>query len=189
MGAEILWDGSENARLQWLVPNLPPAMRHIAPELGHSSQARGRAKAFLARAEYEQSGPVYDADLFNMWTASGGWTRRVTLDADLLQQIATQATARAGDAVKTLESTLVDFRNKIKNDITSIKAAAERVQDETLRMRKQYEAAAAALTSPEFVRAVENAERMARALEQISGLSQTKISLAVFGEPQRKETP
>jgi hypothetical protein len=36
------------------------------------------------------------------------------------------------------------------------------------------------LTSPEFLKAIENAERMASALASIQALTETKVSVAVF---------
>jgi hypothetical protein len=82
--------------------------------------------------------------------------------------------------VDTLKKTLVDFRGSIKNDLSSMKAASERVQSEVLQMRDKYKQAQDMLTSPEFLKAIENAERMASALASIQALTETKVSVAVF---------
>ena len=44
----------------------------------------------------------------------------------------------------------------------------------------KYKQAQDLLNSPEFVKAIENAERMAKALEAIQKLNETKVSVAVF---------
>ena len=94
---------------------------------------------------------------------------------------ATESTQRAQAAVEKLRLSLVDFRGTIKNDLSSMKAASERVQSEVLQMRDRYKQAQDLLISPEFMKAVENAERMAAALDSIQKLTETKISVAVFG--------
>lgn len=98
---------------------------------------------------------------------------------------AIESTTRAQASVETLKKTLVDFRGSIKNDLTSMKAASERVQNEVLQMRDKYKQAQEMLISPEFLKAIENAERMASALAAIQALTETKVSVAVFsgGKP------
>lgn len=94
---------------------------------------------------------------------------------------ATESTVRAQASIDKLKTTLVDFRGSIKNDLTSMKAASERVQNEVMQMQEKYKQAQAMLTTPEFMQAIENAERMAVALKAIQELTETKISVAVFG--------
>jgi SOS-response transcriptional repressor LexA len=62
-----------------------------------------------------------------------------------------------------------------------MKAASERVQNEVLQMQDKYRKAQDILTTPDFMKAIENAERMAAALEAIQKLTETKVSVAVFG--------
>lgn len=102
---------------------------------------------------------------------------KVSMEASIA---AIESTARAQSSVDNLKKTLVDFRGSIKNDLTSMKAASERVQTEVLQMRDKYKQAQDLLNSPEFVKAIENAERMAKALESIQKLNETKVSVAVF---------
>lgn len=94
---------------------------------------------------------------------------------------ATESTVRAQASIDKLRATLVDFRGSIKNDLTSMKAASERVQNEVLQMQEKYRQAQALLTTPEFMQAIQNAERMATALKAIQELTETKVSVAVFG--------
>ena len=93
---------------------------------------------------------------------------------------ATESTVRAQASVDNLKKTLLDFRGSIKNDLSSMKAASERVQNEVVQMREKYKQAQDLLTTPEFVKAIENAERMASALKAIQALTETKVSVAVF---------
>lgn len=109
-------------------------------------------------------------------------TRQFTLwkVAKMLELASEESTQRAQAAVERLELHLANFRSKVNNDLASIKAASQRVQTEAQSMGDKYNAAKAMLTSPDFERAVANAERMAVALEAISKLSETKLSVAVF---------
>jgi len=101
-------------------------------------------------------------------------------ESKMLELASEEAVSRADVALKNLEDHLTKFRSKVGNDLTSIKAASQRVQTESQAMAAQYIKARDMLTSPEFERAIANAERMAVALESISKLSETKLSFAVF---------
>lgn len=94
---------------------------------------------------------------------------------------AIEAAERAHASINQLRGVVDSFRSSVKNDISSMKAASERVQTEVSQMREQYKKAQEVLTSQEFLRAIENAERMAQALQAIQGLTDTKVSVAVFG--------
>lgn len=94
---------------------------------------------------------------------------------------ATESAERAEESINRLRGVVNDFRSVIKNDLSSMKAASERVQNEVAQMQEKYKQAQALLTTPDFMRAIENAERMAVALKAIQELTETKISVAVFG--------
>ena len=83
--------------------------------------------------------------------------------------------------LKNLDVTVRKFRERIKNDLSSMKAASDRVQSEVSQMSEKYKAAQEILTSSVMEKAIANAERLAIALKQISELSETKLSVAVFG--------
>lgn len=104
-----------------------------------------------------------------------------------IEQNVVDVSGAAESALKSLKTVLDNFKSTLGNDLTSIKAASTRVQSETLQMKQAYQAAQSMLTTPEFERAVVNAERMAAALKSISELSETKLSVAVFsGGPARQ---
>jgi hypothetical protein len=101
-------------------------------------------------------------------------------EAKMIELASEEAVSRANAALTGLEDHLAKFRSKVGNDLTSIKAASQRVQTESQAMTEKYVKARDMLTSPEFERAILNAERMATALEAIGRLSETKLSFAVF---------
>ena len=104
-----------------------------------------------------------------------------------IEQHAVEVSGAAEEALKSLKASLEKFRSTLANDLTAIKAASSRVQSETLQMKQAYQAAQSMLTTPEFERGVANAERMAVALRAISELSETRLSVAVFGGGQGKD--
>jgi hypothetical protein len=97
-----------------------------------------------------------------------------------IEEMAVEVNGAANDALLALKATLDKFRSTLANDLTAIKAASGRVQNETMQMKIAYQEAQAMLTTPDFIAAVANAERMAAALKAISELSDTKLSMAVF---------
>tara|TARA_R110000868_G_scaffold340888_1_gene601766 strand:+ start:1377 stop:1859 length:483 start_codon:yes stop_codon:yes gene_type:complete len=106
-----------------------------------------------------------------------GLAKGIAMD---IEQQAVEVSGAAEEALKSLKAGLDKFRSTIANDLTSIKASGARVQNEVVQMKQAYQAAQTILTTPEFERAVANAERMAIALKAISELSETKLSVSVF---------
>ena len=106
-------------------------------------------------------------------------------NSKMIELASEEAAQRAVAASERLDQHLASFRSRVNNDLTSIKAASQRVQTETQSMADKYLAARDLLTSPEFERAIANAERMATALEAIGRLSKTKLSVAVFSGSQQ----
>lgn len=105
---------------------------------------------------------------------------KVWKEAKMTEIVSVEASERATQALEKLEGKLKSFRSVLGNDLTSIKAASQRVNTEVAGMSAQYAAAQALLTSPEFDRAIANAERMATALEAISRLSDTSLNVSIF---------
>lgn len=98
-----------------------------------------------------------------------------------IEIVATESANRANTSLENLDLTVRKFRERIKNDLSSMKAASDRVQSEVSQMSEKYKAAQEILTSPVMEKAIANAERLAIALKQISELSETKLSVTVFG--------
>lgn len=168
--AELWWAGKEEALSTKLDKMAPPCFNFDnvlnAAKIKTSSSRDGVG----FRADILERDDIADRMVyFSQW--------KVSMEASIA---ATESTNRALLSVDTLKKTLLDFRGSIKNDLTSMKAASERVQNEVLQMREKYKQAQDLLNSPEFVKAIENAERMATALQAIQTLTETKVSVAVF---------
>ena len=97
-----------------------------------------------------------------------------------IEQHAVEASGAAEEALKQLKSALDKFKSTLTNDLTSIKAAGTRIQNETLQMKQAYLSTQAVLTTPDFERAVMNAERMAIALKAISEISATNLNVTIL---------
>jgi hypothetical protein len=168
--AELWWAGRDDA-LSTKLDKMAPACFDISDALNAALvKTSSNRDGFGFRSDVLERDEIADCIVyFSQW--------KVSMEASIA---ATESTARAQASVENLKKTLVDFRGTIKNDLSSMKAASERVQSEVLQMRDKYKQAQDLLTSPEFVKAIENAERMAKALESIQHLTETKISVAVF---------
>lgn len=148
----------------WCIPD--KAMGNPAPFI---KTVGGHRRPMIKKSETAwANGPLHQLNI----------ARGIAMD---VEQSAVETTGAANEALQVLKSSLDRFRSTIANDLTSIKAASSKVQAETLQMKQAYMAAQSILTSPEFERAVANAERLAVALESISRLSETRIKVAVFG--------
>ena len=168
--AELWWAGRDDA-LSTKLDKMAPACFDISDALNAALvKTSSNRDGFGFKADVIERDEIADCIVyFSQW--------KVSMEASIA---ATESTLRAQASVDNLRKTLVDFRGTIKNDLSSMKAASERVQSEVLQMRDKYKQAQDLLTSSEFVKAIENAERMAKALESIQHLTETKISVAVF---------
>lgn len=167
---ELWWRGKEDQLSSKLDMMAPPALN--IEQAGRDSVRKSSA----ARGGFAFDPKVFETEYSEVvLVAYAQW--KVCMEAHIA---ATESTVRAQASIDKLRSTLVDFRGTIKNDLSSMKAASERVQSEVLQMHEKYKQAQALLVSPEFEKAIANAERMANALAAIQQLSETKLSVAVF---------
>lgn len=74
---------------------------------------------------------------------------------------------------------LTEFRSQVKNDVTSLDAAARKSTEATNKMVAAYGHVITTLTSDEMQRAVENAERLAAAMQLLSKLESHRLVLSV----------
>lgn len=168
--AELWWAGRDEA--------LSAKLDKMAPACFRMDDVLNEA---MVKTSANRDGVAWRTDVLNRDEVAecmvyfSQW--KVSMEASIA---ATESTVRAQSSVDNLRKTLVDFRGAIKNDLTSMKAASERVQAEVVQMRDKYKQAQDMLTSPEFLKAIENAERMASALASIQALTETKVSVAVF---------
>ena len=168
--AELWWAGKEEALSTKLDKMAPACFDMIGALNAAIVKTSGNRDGVGFKSEVLERDDIAERMVyFSQW--------KVSMEASIA---ATESTARAQASVDNLKKTLVDFRGSIKNDLTSMKAASERVQTEVLQMRDKYKQAQDLLTAPEFIKAIENAERMAAALKAIQALTETKVSVAVF---------
>lgn len=80
---------------------------------------------------------------------------------------------------KDYEERLTNFRSAVKNDVASVEASARKTTEAVQRMNKAYSEVMAQLNSPSMQQAIQNAERLAAAMESLSALQSHKLVFAV----------
>lgn len=81
---------------------------------------------------------------------------------------------------KKYEGRLDDFRNKVKQDVASLEASARKTTEASQRINKAYSDVVVQLNSQEMLTAIDNAERLARALNAIANMQSHKLTFAVI---------
>ena len=142
-----------------------------------------------------RDGVAYIKSDVNKWIIAGG-LNFLMLDARQKHEAKTQngkdfhtmsdvseAYDTANEAIKkaseAMDKTLQKFRSTIKNDLASISSASDKVANEVQKINKSYLVAIETLTSEKFNQAILNAERLAKALELISQVQSSDISLSL----------
>ena len=170
--AEFYWQGKLEAfetcidKLEPPVLDLSEVMRNAAVRTGRYREGMGWDKKYLENPRVQ-----IVTNEFTFWKTSME-----------IEVVAQESAKRVEQELARVKEAVWSFRETTKNDLSSLKAASDRVQTETLKMSKQYKEAVDILTSPQFAQAIENAERLAAALTAIQKLNQTKLSFAVFGQ-------
>ena len=165
--AELAWNGQDEALSTWLDKKAPKS--YDVSGLFKTAAVKTADRQGIAWKVSEIKKADRQISFFSAWKAS--------METNIM---ADEAADRASTAVTNLKAITDSFRLNVKNDVASMKAASDRVQSEVLQMSDKYKQAMSLLNSPEFSKAVDQAERMAKALECISALSETKLSVAVF---------
>lgn len=102
-----------------------------------------------------------------------------------LERTLQDAIGETDEAFKLYEKARHNFRSEIKNDVASIESSAGKLEATFRRLADSINAISRAYTSAEFVDAVANAQRLARALQEIESLQNSKITFAVIeNKPQ-----
>lgn len=86
----------------------------------------------------------------------------------------------AKDLWARYDSKLKDFRSAVKNDIASLEASGRSAFAAVNKIRDAHNKTIEVMNSAEMVQAIENAERLATALERIQALKSHKLTLAVL---------
>ena len=84
---------------------------------------------------------------------------------------------------------LAAFRNEVKNDVSSLEAAARRTTEGAVKINKSYAEVFAQLNGEEMRLAIDNAERLARALDAIAHLQSHRMTFAVVDAQRVSDSP
>ena len=121
------------------------------------------------------------------------WERTDIDQIELLVKYATFSEASFMDVISSLKSNydeantlwqnyekkLENFRSMVKNDVTSLEANARKTTDAVHKMNKAYGDAISQMTSKEMQAAIENAERLARAMEALAAVQAQKLTFEI----------
>ena len=121
------------------------------------------------------------------------WERTDIDQIELLVKYATFSEASFMDVISSLKSNydeantlwqnyekkLENFRSMVKNDVTSLEANARKTTDAVHKMNKAYGDAISQMTSKEMQTAIENAERLARAMEALAAVQAQKLTFEI----------
>lgn len=126
-----------------------------------------------------REGVYYEGKDLLLWIVSGGWAASsevafMNVIEELKKQLDTAASL--WDAYKARSD---QFRSTVKNDLSSFEAAANKTTAATHRMTKAYGEVIAQMNSTEMLKAIENAERLAAAMESLSKLQSHRLVLSV----------
>lgn len=95
------------------------------------------------------------------------------------------------DAAKDLwskyDTKLKDFRSMVRNDIASLEASGQSAFKAVNKIRDAHNKTIEIMNSADMVKAIENAERLADALERIQALKSHKLTLAVLDASPKAE--
>lgn len=101
-----------------------------------------------------------------------------------LQEQAEMAAVKVARTQDAYHAALGDLRGKLQNDIASIKAISERIDREFQKLGAGMQFAIETMTSPEMMRAIDNAERIAAALKAINEIESAQLTFAVIDKKQ-----
>jgi hypothetical protein len=177
-GAEFFWSHKFDAFERWVDLAAPQPLK-LDEVMRLASVARPNSREGIGWKTDVIGNPMVQivTNEFSFWKACME-----------LETVAKESSARVEQELQRVKQVVMSFRETTKNDLSSLKAASDRVQTETLKMSKHYKEAVDVLTNPQFMQAIENAERLASALTAIQNLNQTKLSFAVFGQPQASQS-
>jgi hypothetical protein len=80
----------------------------------------------------------------------------------------------------TYEKKLETFRSMVKNDVSSLEASARKTTDAVHKMNKAYGDAISQMTSEEMATAINNAERLAKAMEALAAVQSQKLTVQIM---------
>jgi len=170
--AELFWKGKVKQFAQVIYDGSSPVIKGC----------RDRVYA-AARDHWDHTdrvpGYAYRADVIDVLLPLINATKVYTM-AEEISTVVEEAANRAATAAERLDAVVEKFKGNVNNDLKSMKAVSDRVEGEVQRMVKGYLDLTAVLNGEPFKQAVDNAERMAKALEAIAAMQGSRISVALF---------
>ncbi len=112
-----------------------------------------------------------------------GWRYPFGATAMEAKENLSEAINEAEDAQKRLRAMMLDFRSKTKNDLDSMGALGKQIRNEMGRIQEAMNTTIHLMTSAPMLEAIENAARLAAALDSIDKLSSTRVSFAIIDMP------
>lgn len=128
---------------------------------------------------HHREGFGYSIRECDKWVYAYGWA---TSTEQALMNIMSEleSSYEAADALwKKYADRLKEFRSVVKNDVTSIEAAARKTTEAVHKMNAAYGHVIAQLNSDEMAQAVANAERLAAAMQALASLQSHRLVLSV----------
>jgi len=117
--------------------------------------------------------------------ALAGWRYTIGATAMEMKEHLDNAIAEANDAQKRLSNTLVKFRSSTKNDLSSMEALGKQIRNEMNRIQDSMNKTMDLMVSAPMVEAIENAGRLAAALESIDKLKSSRVSFSIIDMPTK----
>jgi hypothetical protein len=122
----------------------------------------------------------YHGKTINSWILNGGWAIPLLEDIVDIQEGLDSSLEKVSNVSIKYVSAVQKFRSEIKNDVSSIAASASKQVIEIDKLCKAISNLKESMTSEQMVTALNNAERLAKALEAISALQSHSITFAVL---------
>ena len=104
-----------------------------------------------------------------------------------LQQAATDAATSVASVVEAYMGRVKALQGTLQNDAASIKASVARIEKEHSRLAMSFAKITDQMNSQEFISAINNAERLASALNSIADLGSSSLTFAVIDKKPQKE--
>jgi len=123
---------------------------------------------------------LFLADDVNKWFMSGGWCIPLIEDYMNIEQGLKQSEDQVKGSAERYVLAVQKFRSEIKNDVSSISASASKQVNEIEKIGKAIQNLKESMNSEQMKSAINNAERLAKALESISALQSHSITFAVL---------
>ena len=135
-----------------------------------------------------RGGPVYQGKEIIRWVVLVKWA---SATENAFMNVIEQLKDNYDEAQKLwkgYDEQLTSFRSAIKNDVTSLEAAARKTTDAVQKMLGAYGNVVALMNGQEMQQAVANAERLAAAMNALANLQSHKLTVAVIdNEKQSSE--